>query len=97
MHHRLALVALLALGLPALTACGPTPEDACDHVIELMQAELDAQGTKLADDKVGGIRTKCIERASQTKQAKGALEYKKEAQCVVEAESLDAVAACSSP
>jgi len=88
------LLALVALA-PLLTACGPSPEDACAHIIDLMQQELDAKGTALAEDKVGEIQKKCVERANKSKEMKGSVEYKKEAKCVMAAQSVDAAAACS--
>lgn len=91
----LAPCALSAL-LVGLTACGPSPEEVCEHVIELLSKDLDAKGMKLEDDKRSKSLESCTERAAKSKR-EGAMEYKKEAACMITASSLQEVKACSDP
>ena len=88
------LLALLAL-CSTLVACGPAPEDACEHVISLMEAELETKGVELPADKRAKSLETCVEGSIKSRKMNGAMEYKREASCVMAATSLDAVKLCS--
>lgn len=77
-----------------LTACGPSPEDVCEHVIGLMDAELKDKGAPLAADKREKSLESCVDRAAKKKR-ESEVEYKKSAACIMEASNLEAVNACS--
>ena len=86
------LVVLTLVG--GLTACGPSPEDVCEHVIGLMDAELKEKGAPLAADKREKSLDSCVDRAAKKKR-ESEVDYKKEAACIMDAANLEAVNACS--
>ncbi|PRP93382.1 hypothetical protein ENSA5_42810 [Enhygromyxa salina] len=87
------LIALAALA-PMLAACAPAPEDVCQHVVDLMKKELGEQVDAMPEDEITKIKDNCVKEAEKEKEMKGALEYKKQAKCVMAAESLDDLKTC---
>ncbi|MCA9683600.1 MAG: hypothetical protein KC431_08115 [Myxococcales bacterium] len=81
------LLAIAALA-PILAACGPAPAEVCDHVVDLMKKELGEQVGAMSDDDIKEIKDTCVKDAEKEKEMKGALEYNKEAKCVMAAASL---------
>jgi len=80
----LALAALLSLA-----ACAPSPEQLCDHVIELSESEDEDAASIDRDD--------CIDTAERKKQLHGMLKYKQEARCIMDAETRAELGKCGSP
>jgi hypothetical protein len=79
---------LAPIFLPWLVGCGPSPDSVCEHVIELARREL-------GDEAAAAIeRTDCVESARRERETKGVLEYRKQAECIVRAGSLDELSAC---
>ena len=87
------LLALTAL-VPMLAACAPAPEDVCQHVIDLMKKELGDRVDEMPYVEVTKIKDDCIEEAKKEKELEGAMKYKKQAKCVMAAESLDDLKKC---
>jgi hypothetical protein len=89
-HTLLALAALA----PMLAACAPAPEDVCQHVVDLMKKELGEQVDAMPEEEITKIKDNCVKEAEKEKEMKGALEYKKQAKCVMAAESLEDLKGC---
>ncbi|HLT40414.1 MAG TPA: hypothetical protein VK034_29245 [Enhygromyxa sp.] len=89
------LVALAALA-PVLTACGPAPEAVCDHVIDIMKKEMGELFNALPEEERNKMRDECIAEAKKEKEMKGAVEYKKQATCIMDAGSLADLEKCDS-
>jgi len=79
----LALAALV----PMLAACAPKPDEVCDHVIDLLKKELGDKAGEMTEDDLKGIKETCVKDAEKEKELKGALEYNKQAKCVMAASS----------
>lgn len=84
----------LAVFAPMLAACGPAPADVCDHVIDLMKKELGEQVDAMPEEEITKIKDNCVKEAEKEKEMKGALEYNKQAKCVMAATSLEDLAKC---
>jgi hypothetical protein len=91
---RLATVLALAVFAPMLAGCGPAPADVCDHVIDLMKKELGEQADAMSEEEIGKIKEKCVKEGEKEKELNGALEYNKQAKCVMAATSLEDLAKC---
>lgn len=87
------LLALAALA-PMLAACAPAPEDVCGHVVDLMKKELGDQVDAMPEDEIKKIKENCVKEAEKEKEMKGALEYNKQAKCVMAAASLEDLEKC---
>lgn len=87
------LLALAALA-PMLAACAPAPEDVCQHVVDLMKKELGEQVDAMPEEEITKIKDNCVKEAEKEKEMKGAIEYKKQAKCVMAAGSLDDLKKC---
>ena len=79
-----AAVCLLAL----TTACAPSPDKLCDHVIEVTKKEAGEEAAKLID------KADCVKSAERRKEMKGMIKYNEEAKCAIKAETLEALGAC---
>jgi hypothetical protein len=90
-HHTLLALAVLA---PMLIACAPKPDDVCQHVVDLMKKDLGEQVDALSEEQITKIKDTCVKNAEKEKEAKGALEYNKQAKCVMAAESLEDLREC---
>jgi hypothetical protein len=87
------LLALAALA-PMLAACAPAPEDVCQHVVDLMKKELGEQVDAMPEEEITKIKDNCVKEAEKEKEMKGAIEYKKQAKCVMAASSLEDLKKC---
>ncbi len=87
-----SLLALVALA-PMLAACAPAPEDVCQHVVDLMKKELGDQ-VDMSDDDIKEIKDTCVKEAEKEKEMQGAIEYKKQAKCVMAASSFEELEKC---
>ena len=90
-------VSLLAITLLlSLTACGPSPEAVCDHMLEVAKKEATAAGGEAAAKAIEEELPKdeCIEKQERSKEMKGMIKYKEKASCIVAAETLEAMDAC---
>jgi hypothetical protein len=84
----------LAVLLPTLAACGPKPDDVCQHVVDLMKKDLGDQVDAMSEEQITKIKETCVKNAEKEKELKGAIEYNKQAKCVMAAESLEDLRAC---
>ncbi len=87
-------VLALAVLAPMLAACAPAPEDVCEHVIGLMKKELGDQVDAMPEDQIKKMKDECVEEAKKEKEKVGAMEYKKQASCVMDATSLKDLDKC---
>lgn len=90
----LSKLLVLAVLAPMLTACGPKPEDVCQHVIDLMKKDLGDQADAMSEEQIAKIKETCVKSAEKEKELKGAIEYNKQAKCVMAAESSEDLRAC---
>lgn len=90
-HPKLLALAVL---VPMLTACAPKPEDVCQHVVDLMKKEMGDQVDSMSEEQITKIKDTCVKNAEKEKELKGAIEYNKQAKCVMAAESLEDLRAC---
>lgn len=90
---KLRTVLAAAVLAPLLAACAPSPEDVCDHVIDLMKKGLGDEADALSDEQVEKFRTGCVEDAQKDKK-NNPKEYAKRAKCVKAAGSLDDLREC---
>jgi hypothetical protein len=91
--HKLRTVLAVAVLAPLLAACAPSPEDVCDHVVDLMKKGLGDEADALSDEQVEKIRTGCVEDAQKDKK-KSPKDYARRAKCVMAAGSLDDLREC---
>lgn len=85
---RTALIATLALAAVAATGCSSSPEDVCDHMVELLENELGAEAASKLDKK------ECVSSLERERDMIGEIEYRKQASCVMDAESFQAIRDC---
>ncbi len=85
--QKLSTAVALALFVPTLTACAPSPEKVCDHMFDLMKKEL-GEALPMSDDDAKKFKEECVKEATKEKEKIGAIEYKKQATCVMEATKL---------
>jgi hypothetical protein len=90
-HPTLLALAVLA---PMLVACGPKPDDVCQHVVDLMKKDLGAQADAMSEEQITKIKETCVKNAEKEKENKGPIEYNKQAKCVMAAESLEDLREC---
>lgn len=88
-HTLLALAALV----PMLAACAPSPEEVCQHIIDLTKKEVGEEAEAMTEQ-LDAHKEKCIKDGEHQKEMRGALEYNKEAKCVMAAESIADVEKC---
>lgn len=86
-------VLALALLAPMLSACAPSPEDMCEHVFGIMKKELGDAFT-MSDEDLKKAKEECVKEAGKEKEKIGAMEYKKQAKCVMEATKLEELDKC---
>ena len=84
MKHK--LVGLVALGLVA-SGCAAEPREVCDHMGEVVRKDL---GAPAADEVTDG----CEFTWRMRKETKGVFQYKQMADCVMDADSADALEKC---
>ncbi|EDM74876.1 hypothetical protein PPSIR1_20129 [Plesiocystis pacifica SIR-1] len=86
-------LAVFALVLPALSGCAPSPEDVCGHVVDLMKKQLGGGADAMPEDKLETIKKDCVKEGEKQKKS-AALEYKKQAKCILEAEEFTELDEC---
>lgn len=91
---KLSTLLALAIFTPMLTACAPAPDKVCQHVIDLMKQELGEQVDAMSEEEITKIKDTCVKEAEKEKEMKGAMEYNKQAKCVMAASSLADLAKC---
>lgn len=78
------LAPTVLLCLP-LAACGPSPEDVCTHVAELIEEDLGSEPE--------GFVEECVEDETRMKEIKGML-WKEAAKCAMDAKTLEDLDGC---
>lgn len=73
------------------TACGPSPTDVCDHMIELAKKE---EGSEALVKKAEEGRSECVSSMESAKEMQGAMKYNETANCIVDATSMKDAMAC---
>jgi hypothetical protein len=91
---KLSTLLALAVFAPLLVACAPAPDEVCQHVIDLMKKELGDQVDAMSEEEITKIKDNCVKEAEKEKEMKGAMEYNKQAKCVMAAGSLADLAKC---
>lgn len=87
------LVALAAL-TPMLAACAPSPDDLCQHVIDMMKKEMGEMFDALPEEERNKMKEECVKEAEKEKEMKGAVEYNKQAKCIMKATKLEELEKC---
>lgn len=79
-----------------LASAGPTAklEQLCDHVIKMLEQELGEATSQMPPGELAQLRTKCVEDAGAQLELKGVEAFNKEADCILGAQSIDALQAC---
>ncbi|MFV8755590.1 hypothetical protein ACNOYE_33995 [Nannocystaceae bacterium ST9] len=90
---KFSTVLALAVLVPMLSACAPSPEDMCEHVFGIMKKEL-GDALPMSDDDAKKFKEECVKEATKEKEKIGAMEYKKQATCVMEATKLEELDKC---
>lgn len=72
----------------AATGCGAAPADVCGHIEEVVKKEA---GEEAAKEAIDG----CEFQWQMRNDTKGIFEYKKLADCVMDAQDLDALSKCN--
>lgn len=86
-----AIVLLVGLSIYGMST--PEPDEVCDHVMSLFVAEF---GVGLNGEDLERSRHRCIEDIEHRRERKGSKAYTSEARCVLDANDLNALAACES-
>ena len=87
---KLAPILFVTLAGLVLPACGASPEAVCDDLVELAKKEAGEEAAKAID------RAECIKGAEQEKEMKGMMKWRTQANCAMDAESLEALSKCDS-
>ena len=86
-QHKRSLVAIGSIALFTL-ACGASPEQVCDHVIDLAKKELGEEAAKAMP------KEECVKDAERDKEMKGMMKWRTQAGCVMDATTLEAAMKC---
>jgi len=79
---------ILPLLILAVAGCGASPEEICDHQIEVVKKELGDDAAKELD------RGECVKKYEFKKDMKGLSKWSKFSSCIMEADSVDALDKC---
>jgi hypothetical protein len=90
---KIRTVLALAVLVPMLSACGPSPEDVCEHVMGIMKKEL-GEALPMSDEDTKKFKEECVKEATAEKEKMGAMEYKKQADCIMDAGSFADMEKC---
>lgn len=71
-------------------------EGLCDHVIELLSAEIPDMGKSVSADELASLRQRCITDAGATLQSAGPGAFAKQSACILAATNLQTLQACGS-
>lgn len=79
-----------------LAASGPLAkvEAVCTHVITMLEGQLAQAGSPMQPAELEELRGKCIEDAGAQVEVKGAEAFNKEADCILAADTIEALQAC---
>jgi hypothetical protein len=89
-HKFLALAALT----PMLAACGPSAEDLCKHMMDVMKKEFGDAAGEASDEDTKKFMEQCVKEAEKEKEKIGAAEFNKQAKCVMGADKFEDMAKC---
>lgn len=89
--HTFLAIAVLA---PMLSACAPSNEDVCQHVMDIMKKEMGDAATQPSEEDTKKFMEKCVKDLDKEKEKIGAAEYKKQAKCVMAAEKMEDMMKC---
>jgi hypothetical protein len=89
--HKFLILAALA---PMLTACAPSNEDVCAHVMDIMKKEMGDAASAPSEEDTKKFTEKCVKDLDKEKEKIGAAEYKKQAKCVMAAEKMEDMMKC---
>lgn len=90
---KICTVLSLALLVPMLSACGPAPEEVCDHVMTVMKKEL-GEALPMTDEDTKKFKEECVKEMNSEKEKQGAMEFKKQASCVMDANTFAEMEKC---
>lgn len=93
MMKKLCTLLAVAVLVPTLAACAPSPEKVCDHVLDLTKKELGDKVDAMSDEQMEKIRADCVKDAEDDRK-KNPKTYGKRAKCVMAASSLDGLRDC---
>ena len=74
--------------LSLATACAPSSDALCDHIIEVTKKEGGEEAAKMID------KAECVKSADRRKEMQGLIKYNKKAKCAMSAETLADIDAC---
>lgn len=83
--------AVLALLLLTAAGCGPSPEEVCDKQLNLAKS---AMGEEAALESIGGDLQSCIKSEKRRSEFQGALKYKENNECLMNAKSFADLQKC---
>lgn len=83
-------MALLAASALAAIGCGPSPEAVCDKMFSLAEAELGAAAKAAL-----GEKSECVKDEARRKEMQGAIKYKNNNECLMNASSWKDAKACT--
>jgi hypothetical protein len=86
-RNKLTLVIVGGIGLFTL-ACGASPDQVCDHMIGLVKKELGDEAAKAMP------KEECVKEAEREKEMKGLMKWRTQANCVMDATTLEAATKC---
>jgi hypothetical protein len=90
---KIRTVLALAVLVPMLSACGPAPEDVCEHVMGIMKKEL-GEALPMSDEDTKKFKEECVKEMNSEKEKMGAMEFKKQASCVMDATNFAEMEKC---
>jgi hypothetical protein len=86
-RNKLTLVIVGGIGLFTL-ACGASPDQVCDHMLGLVKKELGDEAAKAMP------KAECVKEAEREKEMKGLMKWRTQANCVMDATTLEAATKC---
>lgn len=90
---KIRTVLALAVLVPMLSACGPSPEDVCEHVMGVMKKEL-GEALTMTEQDMQEFRNDCVENFNAEQAKMGSEEFAKRATCVIGAKNFHALEKC---
>ncbi|NJK89347.1 MAG: hypothetical protein HC923_08030 [Myxococcales bacterium] len=87
-------LALPLAALPLLAACAPSPDAVCDHAVSIIKKELGDRAEGSDDETLAKLKEECVKEAETEKEMKGAIAYKKKADCIMAAASITDLQKC---
>lgn len=84
-------ILVFAVFAPLLVACGPAPEQVCEHVLMLTEAELGSVPGERDKYLAGCVHDAELDREADRKS------WKRRAECVLAVDSLAGLSGCEKP